>query len=549
MRVESAHASANLLAKLLEFYDSQKQEQRKKVQKKIEQMQSKMNSENKKQTLEKIAKLRAEVEKDDTDWLKRNWPTSFDKRVRNCFYFGTNLDVTELASSTGKENEVSAVDGAGLQPKGLFVLQQFLTEADEQKLLERVYQDKFENLSMRRVQNFGFRFIFGPNLVRKTKPIQPIPEEYKAALRRLQQDLLPEVFSGSNEWPPNQDFFDQLTITEYKPGEGAPSFIESHKTFEEPIAILSLRSDCVMSFRNEISGEVVEVVVPRLSLVVLSGEMRFLHSQGVPSRKIDKTETGLLFRKHRLTFTFRKTKAEIGCKCHAQQVCDDSSFKAHDADPLGILTQGKTQESLGPNEKILQFEKEHVEDVYNNIAEHFSHTRYKPWPKVFEFLSKLPKESLVGDIGCGNGKYMFCGTGHHFVGVDVAVNFARICKKKDFSSQVVVADSSMLPLRSGVLDHAISIAVIHHFVSHGKQLSADNRREETACHRGTGQSGPGGRKRVGVRVGPGAGEEVRDAGRTRRVGFVAQPIQIRQEAQVEGTGRGDSHRQPEEKDG
>lgn len=33
-----------------------------------------------------------------------------------------------------------------------------------------------------------------------------------------------------------------------------------------------------------------------------------------------------------------------------------------------------------------------------------SHTRYKPWPKVEEFLCGLQPCSLVADAGCGNGK-------------------------------------------------------------------------------------------------------------------------------------------------
>lgn len=28
----------------------------------------------------------------------------------------------------------------------------------------------------------------------------------------------------------------------------------------------------------------------------------------------------------------------------------------------------------------------HVHQVYEEIAQHFSHTRYKPWPVVEEFL-------------------------------------------------------------------------------------------------------------------------------------------------------------------
>ena len=44
-------------------------------------------------------------------------------------------------------------------------------------------------------------------------------------------------------------------------------------------------------------------------------------------------------------------------------------------------------------------EAEHVHRVYDEIAPHFSHTRYKPWPKVAAFLARLPANSIVADIG------------------------------------------------------------------------------------------------------------------------------------------------------
>lgn len=53
-------------------------------------------------------------------------------------------------------------------------------------------------------------------------------------------------------------------------------------------------------------------------------------------------------------------------------------------------------------------EKEHVYDVYEKIAPHFSNTRYKPWPKVEQFMNEIEKGSFVADIGCGNGKYLGC---------------------------------------------------------------------------------------------------------------------------------------------
>lgn len=44
--------------------------------------------------------------------------------------------------------------------------------------------------------------------------------------------------------------------------------------------------------------------------------------------------------------------------------------------------------------------------MYEDIAEHFSGTRYKPWPRVADFLREMPPSSLVADVGCGNGKYL-----------------------------------------------------------------------------------------------------------------------------------------------
>ena len=53
-----------------------------------------------------------------------------------------------------------------------------------------------------------------------------------------------------------------------------------------------------------------------------------------------------------------------------------------------------------------QLEREHVHKVYNEIAHTFSDSRYRPWPRVVEFLHTFPSGSLLLDIGCGNGKYL-----------------------------------------------------------------------------------------------------------------------------------------------
>ena len=41
-------------------------------------------------------------------------------------------------------------------------------------------------------------------------------------------------------------------------------------------------------------------------------------------------------------------------------------------------------EQLGKGDPSLptELQKKHVYEVYDKIAPHFSHTRYKPWPKI-----------------------------------------------------------------------------------------------------------------------------------------------------------------------
>lgn len=54
----------------------------------------------------------------------------------------------------------------------------------------------------------------------------------------------------------------------------------------------------------------------------------------------------------------------------------------------------------------VQVEREHVHQVYDEIALHFSATRYKPWPVIEKFVNNLKDASVGIDVGCGNGKNM-----------------------------------------------------------------------------------------------------------------------------------------------
>lgn len=50
-------------------------------------------------------------------------------------------------------------------------------------------------------------------------------------------------------------------------------------------------------------------------------------------------------------------------------------------------------------DEAADLEAKYVHDVYSQIARHFSDTRYKPWPRIAQFLLTLPPGCLVADVG------------------------------------------------------------------------------------------------------------------------------------------------------
>ncbi|KAF4627487.1 hypothetical protein G7Y89_g10669 [Cudoniella acicularis] len=100
------------------------------------------------------------------------------------------------------------------------------------------------------------------------------------------------------------------------------------------------------------------------------------------------------------------------------------------------------------------YEEQHVHTVYEQIASHFSSTRYKPWPIVSTFLSEL---RLVLSVS-----------------IDRSTNLVKIAMGHQPHS-AVVADTLALPHQKGRFDFAISIAVVHHL------STRERRREAVHC--------------------------------------------------------------------
>ncbi len=118
----------------------------------------------------------------------------------------------------------------------------------------------------------------------------------------------------------------------------------------------------------------------------------------------------------------------------------------------------------------MSIEEIYVKDVYNSIASSFDNTRYRPWTCVEEFLDTIPKDSIIGDIGCGNGKNMLYKDDCLNYGCDFSESLVNICLQKGLN--VICGDILNIPYKTESFDYTICIAVIHHLSTVEKRKKA-----------------------------------------------------------------------------
>jgi alkylated DNA repair protein alkB family protein 8 len=118
----------------------------------------------------------------------------------------------------------------------------------------------------------------------------------------------------------------------------------------------------------------------------------------------------------------------------------------------------------------MSIEELHVKNVYNKIAKEFSNTRYRPWTCVEKFLNNIESNSIIADIGCGNGKNMNYRKDCNFYGCDFSYELVQICLKKKLN--VIEGDILNIPYKDNFSDYTICIAVIHHLSTKEMRLKA-----------------------------------------------------------------------------
>lgn len=114
-------------------------------------------------------------------------------------------------------------------------------------------------------------------------------------------------------------------------------------------------------------------------------------------------------------------------------------------------------------------EIKNVKNIYEIIGEHFDNTRVYKWPWIIAFLDNLPDNSLIYDLGCGNGRNMIDDR-LNFIGIDNCETFIKICKNKNLN--VILGNIVEVPLKNESADALICIAVLHHLSTNDNRLNA-----------------------------------------------------------------------------
>lgn len=177
---------------------------------------------------------------------------------------------------------------------GLHLFEEVITSEQESKLLDWIDAQPWIDDLSRRVQHYGYRYDYRARSIDISSKLGDMP----VMLDRLALHL--ESKEGALPFHP-----EQAIVNEYLPGQGISAHVDCEPCFGPDIASLSLGSFAMMRFQSVASRDVVDIPLPRRSLVVLTGESRTAWSHSIAARKSDQWNGQKTLRSRRVSVTFR----------------------------------------------------------------------------------------------------------------------------------------------------------------------------------------------------------------------------------------------------
>lgn len=204
------------------------------------------------------------------------------------FFQATTNDLPSTTSNESSKRERTMVDAV----PGLYIIKDFITEAEETYLMQEVYKiPDWESIGNRKRMRLGYKH--DPESKPCMRYLGELPDPLQFVISRIMDEKL---ISRKPE---------QCVVNEYHPGQGINAHIDRVEDFGSEVAGLSLNSDVIMEFHGS-KGEKIELFVPRRSLYKMEGVARFDWKHSIPGRKKDKLANGSIsIRKKRVSLTFR----------------------------------------------------------------------------------------------------------------------------------------------------------------------------------------------------------------------------------------------------
>ena len=119
------------------------------------------------------------------------------------------------------------------------------------------------------------------------------------------------------------------------------------------------------------------------------------------------------------------------------------------------------------------------ENTWDTIAKSFDTTRQKPWDECINFIKELPKNSIVIDIGCGNGRHLMPCTKKckKCIGLDVSKELLKIVKNKINQKMIknvdlIHSDAINIPLKKNSVDAVLFIATLHNISNRNNRIKS-----------------------------------------------------------------------------
>ena len=103
-----------------------------------------------------------------------------------------------------------------------------------------------------------------------------------------------------------------------------------------------------------------------------------------------------------------------------------------------------------------------VQQSYDLIAEYFKNTRVFTWTWTDNFINKLQKNSLILDIGSGNGRNTRY---NNYIIFGLDISFEQLKMNNDINKSDIQGTMTSIPFRDNTFDAMLSIASFHHLKS------------------------------------------------------------------------------------